>query len=194
MLQINCEIKGLKELEKKIEYIKKISQMKVDKSFQKFIQDKVVETLNKVMNERLVDGTTNDEYIEEYKTRNKIREEEDGFILYNDFTIPAILSTRNTKNQDKDTGIVRNYDNGFSLALAFEYGVGIVGQDNPVEGAWEYNVNNYENGWYYKSASGEVFLTQGYEGKQIYRYTKIEVENNLPKWVEEYFKQERGAE
>ena len=34
--------------------------------------------------------------------------------------------------------------------------------------------------------SCEIF-TQGYKGMQIYGYTKIEVENNLPKWVEEYF-------
>lgn len=187
MLKVNCEIKGLKELESKIEYIKRLSQMKIDKAFQKFIQDKVMQALNKVMEERLTDDTTNNEYIEEYKLRNKIREEDDGFVLYNDFTIPAILSTKNTQNQNREQGLVRNYDNGFSIALAFEYGVGIVGQENPVEGAWEYNVNNYENGWYYKSVSGEVFPTKGYKGMQIYRYTKIEVENNLPKWVKEYF-------
>lgn len=187
MLKVNCEIKGLKELDNKIIFIKRLSQMKTDKSFQKYIQDKVMQTLNKVMNERLTEETTNSEYIEEYKLRNKIREEEDGFVLYNDFTIPAILSTRNTRNQDIEQGLVRNYDNGFSIALAFEYGVGIVGQENAVEGAWEYNVNNYTDGWYYKSANGEVFKTQGYKGMQIYRYTRIEVENNLQSWVNEYF-------
>ena len=35
--------------------------------------------------------------------------------------------------------------------------------------------------------NGEVIFTQGYKGMQIYGYTKIEVENNLPKWDEEYF-------
>ena len=179
MLKVSCEIKGLKELESKIEYIKRLSQMKVDKSFQKFIQDKVLQALNKVMDERLTDDTTNSEYIEEYKLRNKIREEDDGFVLYNDFSIPAILASKSNK--------IRDYSQGFSIALAFEYGVGIVGQENPVEGAWEYNVNNYEKGWYYKDMNGEVIFTQGYKGMQIYRYTRIEVENNLPKWVKEYF-------
>ena len=179
MLKVSCEIKGLKELESKIEYTKRLLQMKVDKSFQKFIQNKVIQALNKVMQERLTSETTNNEYIEEYKLRNKIREEEDGFVLYNDFTIPAILSSRGNATRD--------YSEGFSIALAFEYGVGIVGQDNPVEGAWEYNINNYEKGWYYKDMNGEVIFTQGYKGMQIYGYTKIEVENNLPKWVEEYF-------
>lgn len=179
MLKVSCEIKGLKELENKIEYIKRLSQMKIDKTFQKFIQDKVLQTLNKVMEERLTEDTTNNEYIEEYKLRNKIREEDDGFVLYNDFKIPAILSTK--------SNAIRDYSEGFSIALAFEYGVGIVGQENPVEGAWEYNVNNYEKGWYYKTMEGEVLFTQGYKGMQIYRYTRIEVENNLPKWVDEYF-------
>lgn len=183
MLKVSCEVTGLKELENKIEYIKRLSQMKVDKSFQKFIQEKVMQTLNKVMSERLTDETTNSEYIEEYKLRNKIREEEDGFVLYNDFTIPAILTTQSNK--------IRDYSQGFSIALAFEYGVGIVGQENPVEGAWEYNVNNYEKGWYYKTMNGEVLFTDGYKGMQIYRYTKIEVENNMPRWVKEYF--EGGA-
>ena len=179
MLKVSCEIKGLKELESKIEYIKRLSQMKIDKAFQKFIQDKVMQALNKVMEERLTNDTTNNEYIEEYKLRNKIREEDDGFVLYNDFTIPAILATK--------SNAIRDYSAGFSIALAFEYGVGIVGQENPVEGAWEYNVNNYEKGWYYKDMNSEVIFTQGYKGMQIYRYTRIEVENNLPKWVKEYF-------
>ena len=179
MLKVNCEIKGLKELDDKIKYIKQLSQMKTDKSFQKYIQEKVLQALNKVMEERLTEDTTNSEYIEEYKTRNKIREEDDGFVLYNDFTIPAILSTK--------SNAIRDYSNGFSIAMAFEYGVGIVGQENPVEGAWEYNVNDYEKGWYYKAMNGEVVFTQGYKGMQIYRYTKIEVENNLQSWVNEYF-------
>ena len=187
MLKTSCEIKGLKELENKIEYVKRLMQMKVDKSFQKFIQEKVMQTLNKVMDERLTNETTNSEYIEEYKLRNKIREEKDGFVLYNDLVIPAVLSTRNTNNQNREDGIVRDYSNGFSIALAFEYGVGIVGQENPVEGAWEYNLNNYEDGWYYKDVNGNVIFTQGYKGMQIYRYTRIEVENNMPKWVNEYF-------
>jgi hypothetical protein len=193
MLKVNIEIKGLKELDKQIEYVKNLMRMKTDTNFQKFIQDKVMQTLNKVMEERLSNDTTNNEYIEEYKLHNKIREEEDGFVLYNDFTIPAILTTQNTRNQNRDNGIVRNYSNGFSIALAFEYGVGIVGQENPVEGAWEYNVNNYQDGWYYKDVNGVVLFTQGYKGMQIYKYTKIEVEKNLPKWVNEYCKQVRGV-
>lgn len=190
MLNIKPYIQGLKELEKHIDIVDKMLKMKTDKSFQEFIQDKVLETVNRIAKER-ISNTTNDEYIEEYILRNSIREEIDGFVLYNDFTIPAILTTRNTKNQDRTMGMVRNYDNGFNLALAFEYGVGIIGQNNPVNGAWDYNINNYgEEGWYYKTPSGESIRTQGYQGAEVYRYTAIEVQSKLSDWVEEYFRKE----
>lgn len=190
MLNIKPYIQGLKELEKHIDIVDKMLKMKTDKSFQEFIQDKVLETVNRIARER-ISNTTNDEYIEEYILRNSIREELDGFVLYNDFTIPAVLTTRNTKNQDRTMGMVRNYDNGFNLALAFEYGVGIIGQNNPVNGAWDYNINNYgEEGWYYKTPSGESIRTQGYQGAEVYRYTAIEVQSKLSDWVEEYFRKE----
>lgn len=190
MLKIDADVQGIKELQNHIDFVNKMLNMKNDKNFQKFIREKVLETVTKVARERIA-NTTNDEYKEEYILRNQIREESDGFVLYNNFTIPAILSTKSTKNQDRDLGYVRNYDNGFNLALAFEYGVGIIGQNNPVNGAWEYNINNYdENGWYYKTPSGEVIQTQGYQGAEVYRYTAIEIKENLNDWVEEYYRKE----
>lgn len=194
MITVNIDVdkSSRDNLENHIKFVKQLLTMKTDKSFQKFIQNKVLETVNKIARER-VKNTTNDEYLEEYILRNNIREEHDGFILYNDFTIPAILSTKNTKNQNRDIGIVRNYDDGFNLALAFEYGVGIIGQNNPVNGAWDYNINNYgESGWYYKTPSGVSIRTQGYQGAEVYRYTAIEVEKKLENWVKEYF-EKRGV-
>lgn len=188
MITVNIDVDKTSRdnLENHIKFIKRLLTMKTDKSFQKFIQDKVLETVNKIARER-IRNTTNNEYIEEYILRNSIREEYDGFVLYNDLTIPAILTTRNTKNQDREMGRVRNYDDGFSLALAFEYGVGIIGQNNPVNGAWDYNINNYgESGWYYKTPSGISERTKGYQGAEVYRYTAIEVEKQLKNWVNEY--------
>lgn len=190
MLKIKANVQGLKELQSHIDFVNKMLKMKSDKNFQKFIQNKVLETVKKVAEER-INNTTNDEYKEEYILRNQIREESDGFVLFNNFTIPAVLSTKNTKNQDRDLGYVRNYDNGFNLALAFEYGVGIIGQNNPVNGAWDYNINNYdENGWYYKTPSGVIIQTQGYQGAEVYRYTAIEVKESLNDWVTEYYEKE----
>ena len=181
MLIVSTNIGGLKNLQNYINKIDKLLLLKNDSDYKKFLQEKVMQTLNEVMSERLA-GTTNSEFIEEYKRRNQFRDYEDGFILYNDFTIPAVLSPKSTKT--------RNYSKGFSIALAFEYGVGIVGQENPKQGAWEYNINQYEKGWYYKSSSGEVLLTRGYEGLEIYRYTKDRVEKNMNSWVQEYLRNE----
>lgn len=192
MLNIKTDIHGLKELQDHIDFVEKLRSMQTDVNFQKFIQNKVLETVNRIARERIA-NTTNDEYIEEYILRNSIREEEglNGFILYNNLTIPAELTSRNTKNQDRNKGLVRNYDNGFNLALAFEYGVGIVGQNNPINGAWAYNINNYgEEGWYYKTPSGESVRTQGYQGAEVYRFTAIECKEKMKDWVWEYYRKE----
>lgn len=193
MLAIDVQIDNLDKLQNHIKLVEKMAKMKTDSSFQQYIKNKVLETVNQVSTKRLVGGTTNDEYISEYILRNKIRDEADGFVLYNDFTIPYILTTRNTKNQDRDFGVVRNYDNGFNIALAFEYGVGIVGMTNPVTGAWDYNINNYEKGWFYNTREGDTLFTQGYQGFEIYRYTAEEIIAQLPKWVNDYFAQNGGV-
>lgn len=194
MLKINCEIKGLKKLEDKIEYIKRLSQMKTNKSFQKFIQDKTMEALNYVMNERLGTWfTTNDDSIQLYRNSNHIKEVDDGFIIYNDAKIAA-----NVSGVQND---VSNYPNGeFSIAMAFEYGVGIIGMSTGNPNAWEYNINDYNFGWVLPNSVAEMYgIPQGkefagYQGFEIYRYTTERVKKYLPSWVEEYFRQERGAE
>jgi len=191
VLKIKTDVKGLDVLDNYIIIVEKFAQSKYDVEFQKFLQEKALETVNRIARQR-IQNTTNDEYIEEYILRNSIREEADGFVIYNNFTIPAILVTKNTKNQDRDSGLVRNYDDGFNLALAFEYGVGIVGQDNPVNGAWDYNINNYgKGGWYYKTPSGDVLQTEGYKGAEVYRFAAEEIQNNLGKWTMEYFDRKR---
>lgn len=186
MLDINVSVDSIKKLDKHIKYVERMLKMKEDTKFQKYIQQKCLETVKKVSYQR-IGLNTNEEYVEEYISRHNIREVANGFVLYNDLTIPAILSTRNTSNQDRDQGIVRNYDNGFSIALAFEYGTGLVGAENAVQGAWDYNVNNYgELGWYYKPLNGDAVRTRGYQGFEIYRYTAEEIKAMLPKWVNDY--------
>ena len=157
--------------------------MKTDKAFQKFIQEKVLETARKVTDERLIGGTTNDEAIEQYKSNHKIRTENDGFILYNDTQIPAKV---NGVQND-----IENYPNGmFPIALAFEYGVGIIGQNTPDnENSWAYNIQGYNFGWVlpYDVTNEYGVRYAGYMGFGIYKHIRIEVENNLSKWVKEYY-------
>ena len=84
---------------------------------------------------------------------------------------------------------VPNYEKGFSIALAFEYGVGIVGEDNydsEFFQAWEYNVNKHNFAWNYVK-DGVRYSTYGYMGFEVYRFTAEEIINQLPNWVAEYF-------
>lgn len=180
MLKMNLGVQGLDVLQKKIDYIKKIKSMETDSAFQKFIQNKCLELVKKISRERLQVGggtekCTNEEYFEAYNNNHKIKNNSKGFILYNDLTVPA-----NTTKPE-------NYPNGFSIALAFEYGVGIVGEnanDNP--NAWAYNIHNYQFGWHFIK-NGEKIGTYGYAGFEIYRHTANEIRKNLKSWVNEYF-------
>lgn len=176
-MKFDLKVNGLERLQKQIDYVKKLQSMVKDKNFQAFIQDKCLKTVKEITLQRIGD-TTNADSIGLYLSNHKIEETNNGFILYNDTTIPA-----NTKHPE-------NYPNGeFNIALAFEYGVGIIGEyftDNP--NAWEYNVNNYVDGWHYPIGNDEYEFTQGYEGFEIYRFTAIEIQKQLPNWVREYFK------
>lgn len=177
-VKFDCSVDNLEGLKQKLEYVQSLSNMQKDKKFQKVIQGKCLEVARKVTEEKLTGGTTNDEYIQEYKTNHKIREFSNGFVIYNDTVIPA--SAISTKH-------LEDYPNGFSIALAFEYGTGIVGETHPVAGAWEYNLKDYNFGWYYK-VNEEIYHTYGYQGFEIYRFTASEIEKQLPKWVIEYAK------
>lgn len=190
--KISVDVKGIEKLEKHIDYVTKMLQMKTDKSFQKYIQNKVLETVKEVATNRLaLSETTNYEWIEEYQKNHKIREVEGGFELYNNFTIPAnMLSISERESYRKNE---MTYDEGFNIALAFEYGVGIVGQQHPKKGAWEYNINNHTTDWWY-SKYGVSYKTKGYEGAEVYRYTAIEVEKRLKSWVKEYFNSKNKEE
>lgn len=180
MLKINTNIQGLSQLKNHIDFVNKMLSMKTDFRFQKFIQDKVLDIARKVTDERLIGGTTNDDSIELYKSNHKIREESDGFVLYNDTVINA------------NTSDLSSYPNGtFNIALAFEYGVGIVGASSPIANAWQYDVNNHgQSGWVFIKDNGEWERTTGYTGFEIYRYIAIEVKSKLKEWVEEYYRKE----
>lgn len=183
MFKVSTNIDSIEKINKHLNLAKSIQNMKNDKEFQQYIQSKAMQTLEDVMNARLVGGTTNDDSITLYKNSNYIQILEDGFIIYNNAKIPA-----NVKGVQND---ISNYPNGeFSIALAFEYGVGIIGisTDNPK--SWEKNVNNYNFGWYLpKEVFGETGIqTAGYKGFEIYRYTAIEIQKQLPKWVNDYYR------
>lgn len=193
MLKIQPKVDNLEGLKKVIDYAEKMSKMATNKNFQEFIQDKCLRTVESITNQRLSGGTTNDEEIGLYISSHKIESFENGFILYNDAKIPA--DKYNTLPFDTS-----GYPNGeFSIALAFEYGVGVVGITGyGLEKGYAYNDlfsskskshQKLIQEWYLpNNVMGESgILTGGYSGFEIYRYTAIEIENNLKKWIDEFY-------
>lgn len=182
MFKVKVEVDSIEKLEEYIKYVESMNNMKTDEEFQKFIQNKCLEVVQKVSDQRIDHETTDDEYITEYKSRHKIRETSDGFILYNDTVLPSYMLSANQSD----------YPNGFSIALAFEYGIGIVGENSPKKGAWEYNLKKHNYAWCY-TKYGVPYTTLGYEGFEIYRYTAEEITKNLKQWVMEYRKSKGGV-
>lgn len=183
MLKITTNIQGLDKLQNEIDKLERLIKLQNNNELNKYLKNKVWQTLQDVMNRKLTNGTTNDDLIEEYRIRNKIVDTTNGFVLYNDFVLPEILTVGSNGRS--------NYSKGFSIALAFEYGVGITGEGTYDKGTstftpWEYNVNDYNFGWYYKDNQGKLQHTYGYEGFQIYRSVVDEVNRNLKQWIKEY--------
>jgi len=168
ILKINTKVNGLDKLQEYIDFVDKFANSKFDVEFQKELQDKCLEVIQRVTDALLpYTGDT----VELYKSNNKIREFEEGFIIYNDTVVEATSD---------------GYDGEFSIALAFEYGTGIVGQESPKEGAWEYNVNQHDKGWIY--FKNEAFhFTRGLQGFEIYRESKRIIQESLYDWVTTYY-------
>lgn len=201
-LNVTIEKQGLGYLKLQIEYVNKMLKMKTDKNYQTFIQNKCLETVKKYARERLYSsGTTNEEYYENYINNIHIRETKNGFEIVSDFSIEKPSS---------------NHSGGytFSISMAFEYGVGIIGEGSTdAPSGYRYNVNdnyvkiNGENiqGWWLpkgkagnsvtfgENLKGSSIITRGYEGLEIFRFSRVEIMKNLNSWVNEYFlKMETG--
>ena len=179
MINAKVDIDSLNKLQKQMNFVHSINSNML--KLNEYLGNKSLEVLNKVINMRLNIGTTNDEYIDEYKKNNILNVNNNGFEIYNHTM--ADLSELKPETRAK-------YPQGFSIAMAFEYGVGIVGENAPVAGAWDYNINNYNFAWKYKK-DGIVYSTYGYQGMEIFRYAKEEIIKQLPIWIKEYY--ERGA-
>jgi len=182
MFKVNIEVDSLEKLDDYIKYVESMNNMKADAEFQKFIQNKCLEAVRNISDQRINHATTDDEYVAEYKLRHKIRETSDGFILYNDTILPSYMLSADPND----------YPDGFSIALAFEYGIGIVGENSPKKGAWEYNMKKHNFAWYY-TKYGQKYSTYGYEGFEIYRYTAEEITKKLKDWIMEYRKSKGGV-
>lgn len=195
-LKVSIEKNGLENIKLQINYVDKLLKMKTDKNYQKFIQEKCLETVKGYARERLYgSGTTNEDLYEEYINNIHLRDTKKGFDIVSDLTIYKPPS----KHSD-------GYN--FSISMAFEYGVGIVGQGSAdAPSGYLYNVNdNYVKingesvqGWWIPadkvgnsvtfgtSNNGTAVITQGYEGLEIFRFSRVKIMENLKSWVHEYF-------
>ena len=167
-LKTKVQVKGLDDLVKQIKTLKALTILKNNKEFQLYLQQKCLQVVNLQSIVLIPNGDMKDKYI----LNNKIKPLENGFLIYNDTTIPTELE---------------GYNGVFSIALAFEYGTGIVGEKHPVKNAWQYNVNHHTTAWVYY-ANGSFHITEGLKGMEIYRKSKDMIEKNLSNWVIEYCK------
>lgn len=186
MLKISSKITGLDKLQKEIKKLEQLISLNKYNEWNTFLKSKVMALAQDITNEYLVGGTTNDMAIEKYKSSHHIKNTDNGFILYNDCTIMADSKNPSTYPNEE-----------FNIALAFEYGVGIVGEGTYDKGKtkfkpWEYNVNKYNFGWKYPTENGDYLYdtTYGYQGFEIYRHIAEESQNNMQKWYNEYMEKE----
>lgn len=160
--------------------LSKINLSKNSTSLNAYLGKKALEALKKVTLERINlndDTNTNKEAIQSYIEHNQMETIPDGFVLYNN--MPRI-AWRNPK-----TG--QSYE--FSVALAFEFGTGDVGDGSAIEAdkfGYQYNMHNYNFGWNYTGIDGQEHHTYGYIGTEIYRFTRQVIEDNIQKWYIEY--------
>jgi hypothetical protein len=188
MLKTKINIKNLDGLKKAIDIISLLQNYKNDEKFQKFIQNKCLEVVSQKMKQLMIySGALVDEYI----NNNKIEPYNEGFIIYNDTFVETDAE---------------GYGGKFSIALAFEYGTGIVGQQNPRVNAWSYNVKGRQSGWWYptddsdpnphkwRDKDGNLHAwTRGLMGMEIYRYSSEEINKQLQGWIYEYMKGNGGV-
>lgn len=173
-MNLKIDITGIKE---NIDYLTKIKNIYKDKEFISFLKNKALVTVKYITDTRLTSLVDLESALfSKYRNSHKIKDTTTGFILYND------LSREWTEYN-------------FSIAEAVEYGIGIVGKNNRAYGAsenfYEYDVNNHGNyGWVYKDDSGNTHWTKGYEGRNVYYYTYIEIIKNMENWVNEFIEKE----
>lgn len=194
MIEAQININSFKELDN---YISKVDLSTFNnKDFLDFLKKKSMEALDQTINERLKGGTNNDEEISLYINSNHIVDTADGFLMYNDAKIPA--DKYNTIPFDTS-----GYPGGmFSVALAFEYGVGVSGKSEyGVKHGYVYNNLSKTKSSGHKRLQTEWYLpkmvygksgmkTSGYQGFEIYRFTAEKIKRNLNNWIKEY--QKRG--
>lgn len=173
-MSLIINIKGLDEA---IESLGKLKDIYSNKRFIDFLKSKCLSAVKFQTDSRLTSLVDlNSALLSEYRNNHKIEDTPTGFILYND------LMNNNWLEYD------------FSIAQAVEYGVGYIGQGTGImagEDNYQYDINNHgTNGWVYRDSNGKTHHTQGYEGRNVYYYTYLDIVSKMDDWVNEFIESE----
>lgn len=168
---------NIKGLDSTIKDLKKLENIYSSKKFLDFLKNKCLLAVKYQTDSRLSSLVDLESaLLSDYRNNHKIDDTLTGFILYNDLM--------------NDSWVEYN----FSIAEAVEYGVGIKGQGtgvNASENNYQYDINNHgTEGWVYKDKNGETHRTLGYEGRNVYYHTYLEIINKLDSWVDEFIERE----
>lgn len=173
---LKIDLTGLIET---IESLNKIKNIYSNPRFIEFLKSKCLATVIRQTDSRLssiVDAQSAE--LSDYRKNHKIESKPNGFVLYNDLT----------KEWTKYS------DGKFSIAQAVEYGIGAIGEGTGVnadENSWLYDLKNHGiEGWIYKDESGKTHKTAGYEGRNVYYYTYLEILNQMENWIWEFIESE----
>ncbi|MEG1506025.1 MAG: hypothetical protein RR478_00855 [Bacilli bacterium] len=178
--EVNLSVNGINKL---INRLKQLQDIYKSEEFIKYIADKAEKLLNEITESKLSTKIDDEDDIQHYRTNHKILIQNGEIFLYNDTVINI-----NDKNMSEEAKA--KYGSKLSLAKIVEYGTGFTGKISEASkfaDNWEYDKNNHSyKGWGYTDEKGISHWTNGMAGKLIFHTLKLEVENYLPSWINEY--------
>ena len=181
MFEVKISSTGYDTLIKELEVIE---ESLTSPEFMEFIGNKAMKLLQEITLENLSYATQEELDTSYYYSEHKLKIEGNKIILYNNSEVNI-----ETKNMSEETKA--HYIGGLSLAKIVEYGIGYTGAINteilPDSGEWAYDANNHGyKGWYFKDWQGNIFWTNGFEGKLIFYKLKQQIEVKISSWIKEY--------
>ncbi len=189
MKTYNVDILSDGDLDSVDKMLYKLENLFDDMKFKEFLLDKSKKLLKNICEMNLPIPSENSIDINKYLKNEGMKGKIDGdsIIFYNDSEIDI-----NEKNISETTKA--KYPAQLSLAKIIEFGIGYTGSQSILTSEaedWEYDVNNHgANGWYYKDDSGNIYWTNGFEGRFIFFKLAENIKQYIGDWIAEYIDKE----
>lgn len=186
MFDYDINVNSIRKLDTVLKRVNKMLDIVNSDEFKEYIKQKVLELLED--EQKYLVGDEDDEnviikseHVSIYKASHHTEDVAGGFILYNDAVVVA------------ETSHPENYEGGiFPLALAIEYGTGIVAEVGSYSAGvfepWEYNVHEYNGYWVLPDGR----LSSGNEPYEIYSNVALKTVEQYGNWVTSYLKEKGG--